>query len=175
MSHELAGAFKQAIGIGKLSATKKPDIYMSLEGIGVVYPRRTRRFQRRTKRFPNRPSFRKARLRIQIRRHEDKNRFCSSEGGRKRSRILDGRQCHFAPAFRPGLSFVTISQDRTNWLSHVEEDAFNHPSDLAADSGNSIYTSVPFLPCCDAQKLFGLFDASYRQVRRIKQSHLHKQ
>jgi hypothetical protein len=35
MSHELAGAFKQAIGIGKLGATKKPDIDMGFEGIGV--------------------------------------------------------------------------------------------------------------------------------------------
>jgi hypothetical protein len=33
--HELAGAFKQAIGIGKLGTTKKTDIDVRCEGIGV--------------------------------------------------------------------------------------------------------------------------------------------
>src|SRR5262249_57527567 len=35
-------------------------------------------------------------------------------------------------------------------------------------------TNAP-LSCCEAQKLFGLFDAGHREVRRIKQSHLHEQ
>src|SRR5262249_4396524 len=42
------------------------------------------------------------------------------------------------------------------WLSRVEEDASNYSSDLAGDSGNCIHRSVPFLHCCDAQKLFGV-------------------
>jgi hypothetical protein len=35
MAHELSSALKQAIGVGKLGATKEPDIDVSFEGIGV--------------------------------------------------------------------------------------------------------------------------------------------
>ena len=35
VAHELAGAFKQAVRICKFGATKKPDIDVSFEGVGI--------------------------------------------------------------------------------------------------------------------------------------------
>src|ERR1700683_2905196 len=97
---------------------------------------RTRLFQRRAKGTGRRVGLREARLRIEVRRDENKDSFDSLECCRERRGVPDIRAREVASALRPGGPFSHIAHYRPDRLLRRQKSARQFTAHIARYSGN---------------------------------------